>query len=194
MKVIGLAGEAGCGKSAVGRLLGEREGVTWIDLDPLAWQCYRPNSKTYRQLVSRFGRMILAADAEIDRSKLAQIVFSDSKALADLNAIVHPALNEKLRAVIGEEETKGTQLLFFEGALLGLSPHVDYSLFDAILWLVASRETRAKRLRTAGRAQHLQRHLTSPKEGQTIEINAEGSVERTAQLVLETIQHLPPSG
>ena len=195
MKVIGLAGEAGCGKSAVGRILAERKGVAWVDLDPLAWDCYRPKSKTYEQLISRFGKGIIAADAsEIDRSRLAQIVFSDSKALADLNAIVHPALNERMRAVIKEEKARGTQILFFEGALLGVSPHVDYSLFDAIMWFVAKRETRAERLRAAGRAQHLQREFTSTKVTQTVYISAEGTIEQTAQLVLEAIDRLPPNG
>ncbi len=193
MKVIGLAGEAGCGKSAVGRILAERKGVAWVDLDRFAWETYRSNTPTYRKLLSRFGQVILAADAEIDRSRLAQVVFSDSKALADLNAIVHPALNEKMRAVIKEEEARGTQVLFFEGALLGVSPYVDYSLFDAVLWFVAKRETRAERLRAAGRAQHLQREFTSTKVTQTVYISAEGTIEQTAQLVLEAIDRLPPN-
>jgi len=191
VKVIGLAGEAGCGKSAVGRYLAKREGVTWVDLDKLAWETYRPNSPTYDKLISRFGKEILTASGEIDRSKLGRIVFSDSEALADLNAIVHPALNERMREVIRTEETRGTRILLFEGALLGVSPHVDYSLFDAILWLVASRETRAKRLRAAGRGQHLQRHLVSPRAAPTLNVDAEGSIEQTSQYILQTIERLP---
>ena len=192
MKVIGLAGEAGCGKSAVGRILAKREGTTWVDLDQLAWESYQPNSPTYDRLVARFGKEILSASGEIARSKLGQIVFSDSASLVDLNAIVHPALSEKLRSVIDEEKAKGTRILLVEGALLGVSPHVDYSLFDAILWLTASRETRKERLRTAGRVHHLRRHLESPKAAHTINIAAEGSIEQTAKHVLEAIGHLPP--
>ena len=192
MKVIGLAGEAGCGKSAVGRILAKREGATWVDLDQLAWESYQLHSPTYDRLVGRFGKEILSASGEIARSKLAQIVFSDSASLADLNAIVHPALSEKLRSVIEKEKAKGTRILLIEGALLGVSPHVDYSMFDAILWLTASRETRAERLCAAGRVQHLRRHLTSPKAAHTINIDAEGSIEQTAQHVLEAIGHLPP--
>lgn len=187
MKVIGLAGEAGCGKSAVGKILAKRPGVTSIDLDRLAWETYQPHSLTYDQLISRFGKAILSARGEIDRSKLARIVFSHKESLADLNAIVHPALSEKLRSVIEQEKGKGTRILLVEGALLGVSSHVDYSLFDAILWLTASRETREERLRAAGRADHLQRHLASPNAAHTININAEGSIEQTAQQVLEAI-------
>ena len=192
MKVIGLAGEAGCGKSAVGRVLAKREGATWVDLDQLAWESYQSHSPTYDRLVARFGKEILSASGEIARSKLGQIVFSDSASLADLNAIVHPALSEKLRSVIDEEKAKGTRILLVEGALLGVSPHVDYSLFDAVLWLTASRETRKERLRAAGRVQHLRRHLTLPKTARTINIDAEGSIEQTAQHVLEAIGHFPP--
>ncbi|MCD6494865.1 dephospho-CoA kinase [Candidatus Bipolaricaulota bacterium] len=192
MKVIGLAGEAGCGKSAVGKTLAKREGIAWLDLDRLAWRCYQQNSPTYRELISRFGKAILSASGEIDRSKLAPIVFSDKESLADLNAIVHPALSEKLRSIIEEEKAKGTRILLVEGALLGVSPYVDYSLFDAILWLTASREAREERLRAAGRADHhLRRHVASPKAAHTINIDAEGSIEQTAQQVLEAIDHLP---
>ncbi|MCD6494513.1 dephospho-CoA kinase [Candidatus Bipolaricaulota bacterium] len=194
MKVIGLAGEAGCGKSAVGKNLAERKGIVWADLDELAWETYRPNTPTYKRLISHFGEGILASNGdEIDRSKLAQIVFSDSEALAYLNEVVHPVLNERMRVLIGAEAAKGTRILLFEGALLGVSPHVDYSLFDAILWLVASRETRAERLRAAGRAQHLEREASSAKVTKTVEIDAEGSVEEISKCILEAIERLPAS-
>ena len=137
MKVIGLAGEAGCGKSTVAKTLAEREGIVWLDLDRLAWESYRRGSPTYERLTSRFGKSILSTSGEIDRSKLAGIVFSDKESLADLNVIVHPALTEKLRSVIEEAKAKGTRVLLVEGALLGVSPQVDYSLFTAILWFTA---------------------------------------------------------
>lgn len=187
MKVIGLAGEAGCGKSAVGRALAKREGIAWVDLDQLSWETYRPHSPTYDRLISRFGEGILAANGEIDRSQLARIVFSDKESLADLNTIVHPALSEKLRSMVEDAKAKGTRVLLVEGALLGVSPQVDYSLFTAILWFTASRETREQRLRAAGRVHHLRRHLASPKAAHTINIDAEGTIEQTVQHVLEAI-------
>lgn len=191
MKVIGLAGEAGCGKSTVAKTLAERKGIVWLDLDRLAWESYRRGSPTYERLTSRFGKSILSTSGEIDRSKLAGIVFSDKESLADLNAIVHPALSEKLRSVIEEAKAKGTRVLLVEGALLGVSPQVDYSLFTAILWFTASRETREQRLRTADRVHHLRRHLMSPKAAHTINIDAEGTIEQTVQHVLEAIGDLP---
>ena len=190
MKVIGVAGEAGCGKSAVCEALASREGIEWVDLDQLAWDVYRPDTPAYERLVSRFGRAILSRNGEIDRSKLARIVFSNKGALADLNAIVHPALNERLHAIIEEKRALGTDILLVEGALLGSSPYVDYSLFDAIVWLAASRDTRAKRLRASGREQYLQREFASAKVTEIMMIDAEGSVGGTAKHVLEAIDSL----
>jgi dephospho-CoA kinase len=133
MKVIGVAGEAGCGKSAVCGALAAREGIEWVDLDRLAWDVYRPDTPTYERLVSRFGSGILARNGEVDRSRLADIVFSDREALADLNGIVHPALNEKLLAIIGENRSRGTGILLVEGAGGLMVPlKVDYLIADLI--------------------------------------------------------------
>ena len=192
MKVIGIAGEPGCGKSAVAKALVKRERIVWVDLDRLAWETYRPGTPTYEKLISRFGERILAKDrVEIDRSKLAQIVFSDAEGLADLNAIVHPALSDKLRSIVEEERRKETEVMLVEGALLGVSPHVDYSLFDAIIWLSATRDTRARRLLKDDRMQHLQREFAPPSVAKVTMIDAEGNIEETAERVLKEIDRLP---
>ena len=190
MKVIGIAGEPGCGKSAVARTLAKQEGIVWIDLDRLAWDTYRSGSRTYEELISRFGRGILTS-GEIDRSKLGKLVFSNAEGLADLNGIVHPALSERLRAITEEQQALGTKILLVEGALLGVSRHVDYSLFDAIIWLSASRNTRAKRLLRDERVQHLQREFIPSGFADVTMIDAEGSIEETAERVLATIHSLP---
>ncbi len=193
MKVIGLAGQAGCGKSAVGKSLATHDGVVWLDLDRLAWQTYRKGTETYYRLVSRFGASVLSPTGQIDRSKLSQLVFSDQNLLSDLNAIVHPALSDKLRLMIEAEAKKRTDILLVEGALLGVSRHVDYSLFDGIIWLFVSEKTRVQRLCGASRAVHLQRRLPSPTHTDIIKVNAEGTIEQTANLVLQAISEIPSS-
>ncbi len=193
MKVIGLAGEAGCGKSAVGRSLAGHDGIVWIDLDRFAWQTYGKGTKTYKRLVSRFGTSILSCTGEIDRSKLSQLVFSDQDLLSDLNAIVHPALSNQLRLIIEAEANRKTSILLVEGALLGVSQHMDYSLFDGIIWLFLSEKTRAHRLGKAGRVTHLQRRLPSPRKTDVTMVNAEGNVEQTANLVLKAISEVSES-
>ena len=190
MKVIGLAGETGCGKSSVACELACREGIVWVDLDRLAWETYRPRTPTYWRLVSRFGKEIIAPDGTVDRSRLARIVFSDSQAWEDLNAIVHPALNKRLREIISAHKSQGIEILLVEGALLASSPHVDRSLFDAILWLDAKRSVREERLRSAGRSYHIGRGFPHPSVTQAIRIDASGSIAATAQQILQTIASL----
>jgi dephospho-CoA kinase len=64
MKVIGLAGETGCGKSTAARELAKEKGIVWVDLDRLSWEIYRPRTPTYRRLVSRYGERILDSDTK----------------------------------------------------------------------------------------------------------------------------------
>jgi dephospho-CoA kinase len=194
MKVIGLGGEAGCGKSAVGKQLADHDGIVWIDLDRLAWKTYRRGTNTYDRLISRFGRFILSPTGQIDRSKLSRLVFADRQSLDDLNAIVHPVLSEHLRQIIEREEGKQTCILLVEGALLGISKHIDYSLYDGIIWLFVSEKTRKQRLQAAGRVRHLQRRLSSPMQADVIKVNAEGTIEQTTNLVLQAISEVSESG
>lgn len=89
MLIIGVTGNIGSGKSTVCQILAKL-GATIIDADKLAHEAYKPNSQTWQELISAFGKDIVKANGEIDRQKLGQMVFSDSNALAQLNQIVHP--------------------------------------------------------------------------------------------------------
>lgn len=91
MLAVGLTGGIGAGKSAVADLLVER-GAVLIDADLVAREVVAPGGPAYRPLVDRFGPGILAADGTVDRPALAAAAFGDPGALADLNAITHPAI------------------------------------------------------------------------------------------------------
>ena len=172
------------------RELARASGVEWVDLDRVAWDLYRPGTNVYNKLTSRFGMRIIGPTGEIDREKLGRIVFSDAKALADLNAIVHPAVSAALRRIITEKRAHGTKLLLVEGALLGLSPHVDYSLFDAVIWLSAPREVRKTRLAQAGREEHTDRVADRPAQAGVITVDATGTIRDTADQVRKIIAQL----
>jgi dephospho-CoA kinase len=100
MVVIGLTGQIASGKTAVALLL-HGLGSEIVDCDRLARDSYEPGAPAFDPVVARFGPSILAADGAVDRVRLADLVFSDAEALADLEAIVHPrvklALDERLR-------------------------------------------------------------------------------------------------
>src|SRR5437868_12149363 len=105
MLVIGLTGGIGAGKSTVSRLLAER-GAVIIDADVIARQVVEPGGPAYQGVVDRFGAgVLLGPDGAIDRPALAAIVFNDDKALADLNAIVHPAVGAVVAERLAEAAT-----------------------------------------------------------------------------------------
>ena len=102
MLVIGLTGGIGSGKSTVSELLAER-GAVIVDADVIAREVVEPGGPAYQGVVDRFGREVLAADGTIDRPALAAIVFGDPEALADLNAVVHPAVGAVIAERLGDE-------------------------------------------------------------------------------------------
>ncbi len=190
MKTIGFGGPPGCGKSAVAKSLTHEPGFEWIDLDQVARDLYRPGGTVYYKLIARFGPGIVGTDSEIDRSALSRLVFSNEKARADLDAIVHPAVSDALRRIIAERRARGTKVLLVEGALLGVSPHVDYSLFDAVIWFYAPREVRRARLTKDGREAHLDRVPEHPTMPGVITVDAAGTIEETAGKVRDLIARL----
>ncbi len=91
MLAVGLTGGIGAGKSTVAELL-VAHGAVLIDADRVAREVVAPGGPAYAPMVERFGEGILDADGRIDRPAVAAVVFGDPAALADLNAITHPAI------------------------------------------------------------------------------------------------------
>src|SRR6187399_1923064 len=91
MITFALTGGIGSGKSSVARLFASW-GVPRIDADQLARTAVLPGTSALARIVERFGPQLLTAQGELDRAQLGRIVFSDPVALAELNAIVHPAV------------------------------------------------------------------------------------------------------
>ncbi len=91
MRLIGLTGGIGAGKSTVSAALAER-GAVVVDADAITRELQRPGEPVFNAMVERFGPGIVAGDGTLDRQAVADVVFPDPAALADLNAIVHPAV------------------------------------------------------------------------------------------------------
>lgn len=101
MLLIGLTGGIASGKSTIGKRLAEL-GATRIDADQLAREAVAPGTPGLAQVVTRFGDDLLLPSGELDRAALGKIVFGDSQALADLNAIVHPEVRRLYEAMIAQ--------------------------------------------------------------------------------------------
>lgn len=102
MRCIGLTGGIGSGKSTVSALLAAR-GAVVIDADAITRELQQPGTEVFDAMVARFGPGIVAADGTLDRQAVADLVFADAEALADLNAIVHPAVGTELARRLAEE-------------------------------------------------------------------------------------------
>jgi dephospho-CoA kinase len=94
MKLIGLTGAIGSGKSSVSALFA-RKGAIIIDGDGIAKQLQQKGSPTLQKLVDEFGDILLES-GELDRAKVAQMVFGDADMLKRLNAIMHPAIGVEI--------------------------------------------------------------------------------------------------
>lgn len=96
---IGLTGPIGCGKSTVAAHLASR-GAIVIDADQVARDVTGPGEPATAAIAARFGQALVDPDGRLDRAALGRIVFADPMALADLEAIVHPAVRPPILAAL----------------------------------------------------------------------------------------------
>lgn len=102
MILVGLTGGIGSGKSTVSAMLARR-GAVIIDADALTHELQRSGTPVFEAIVDRFGTGIVTPEGELDRPALAALVFGDPDELADLNAIVHPAVGAEIMTRMAAE-------------------------------------------------------------------------------------------
>ena len=117
MKVIGLTGGIGSGKSTVTLFLAEL-GAVIIDTDKLGHETFQPGSEVWQQVANEFGKQIISTDGTIDRKKLGEMVFARPEARARLEEIVHPAIYNIVKLRLKEYEKQKTKLAVLEVPLL----------------------------------------------------------------------------
>ena len=118
MKVIGITGGVGAGKTQILEYLNNKYGATICQADAVGKKLQKKGTECFDAIVAHFGTEILDAKGELDREKLADIVFSDKVELSVLNSIVHPAVKEEIYKKIAKEERKNTNLFILESAIL----------------------------------------------------------------------------
>ncbi len=111
MRVVGLTGGIGSGKSTVSGMLASR-GAVVIDADAITREQQQPGTAVFEAMVERFGPGIVAPDGTLDRPAVAAIVFSDDQARKDLEAIVHPAVGAEMVRRLHEVEGTGHIVIY----------------------------------------------------------------------------------
>jgi dephospho-CoA kinase len=101
VRLVGLTGGIGSGKSTVAGLLAER-GAEVIDADAIAREVLEPGTEGLAEVVERFGEDVLDREGRLVRERLAAIVFDDADAREDLNAIVHPRVRQRIAERLAE--------------------------------------------------------------------------------------------
>ncbi|MDD5127331.1 MAG: dephospho-CoA kinase [Dehalococcoidales bacterium] len=127
MKIIGLTGGIGSGKSTVSQVLAHL-GAKIIDSDKLGHEALQAGGKAQHEVVDTFGKQVLNAENAIDRRKLGEVVFSSPEARKKLEAILHPTIYKMVKAQIENFRKEGANVVVVEVPLLveaGWQPLVD---------------------------------------------------------------------
>ena len=174
---VGLTGGIASGKTTVA-LTFRRLGAVVLDADLLGHELLEPGGSAHQAVVARFGPAILDGEGRVDRPALAAIVFSDAKARADLEALLHPRILEHAeRRLAFELARRPAPVAVLEAALLvetGL-----YRRFDRLVLASCSRHAQMQRLTARG---------LTPEQA-LARVEAQGSLEAkkaVADFVIDT--------
>lgn len=146
MKVIGITGGVGSGKSRVLAYLEEAYGAVICQMDETARSLQKKGTRCFERIVEVFGHEILDAQGELDRAALGSIVFASEEKLAQLNGIVHPEVIRHVAKDIQSKEAQGRSLYVVEAALL---PDVGKELCDELWYIYANESVRRERLKAS---------------------------------------------
>ena len=194
--VIGLTGNIGTGKSAVRRML-EHLGAFGIDADALAHRTFARGAPGYQPVIDQFGQWILNEEGEIDRGRLGRVVFSDPKALAILESIVHPLVEQAIDFLIKRVPQPVVIIEAIKLLESGLAASCDS------IWVVYTPKdiqlARLTQRRRMSRADALQRIEAQPPQEQKLKvakvvINNSGSFEETWKQVVSAWRKTVPAG
>lgn len=140
---VALTGNIAAGKSTVVDLF-RRWGATIIDADQLVRHAQRPGTEVMQAIAFRFGRDVILPGGELDRAALRGKVMGDDAALADLNAIVHPAVKRERDRLLAEARARGDRIVVNDIPLLFEAG--DPAEFDVVILVDAPEKLRHERL------------------------------------------------
>lgn len=170
MKIIGITGGIGSGKSTVLAYMEEQYHAYILQTDQIAHKLQEPDQICYEKIKNLFGKDILQEDGRIDRVKLGNLVFSDREKLNLLNQIIHPEVKTYVKKEIRHAQTEGIELVLIESALL-LEDHYE-ELCDELWYIYAKEDVRIQRLKDS-------RNLKEEKIRKIMDSQAEEQVFRS---------------
>lgn len=144
MRVLGVTGGTGCGKTVVCRILKEQGGKI-IDADKITRKLQEPGEVVYEEIRKHFGDEVILPDGSIDRKKLGSIIFSDIAQRSALNDIVHSRVSQEIKKRIAKYEEEGDVPF----AVLDVPIPIEEGFFDTVncIWaVVANNDLRVSRL------------------------------------------------
>ncbi len=146
MKVIGITGGIGAGKTAVLSYMEKNYNCRILLADEAAHQVKEPGETCYFRLVELLGKEILDEEGRINRQRMAEKIFASPGLLARVNGVIHPAVKERILSVIRRERKASVHdFLVIEAALLIEEGYLD--VVDVMWYVHAGEETRRKRLK-----------------------------------------------
>lgn len=143
MRVIGLTGGLGSGKSTVARMLADR-GAVVLDADVIAREVVEPSTEGYREVVEAFGDGVVAPDGSLDRQALAREVFGDPSRRRVLEGIIHPRVGMRIAERLSELSSTDA-VVVLDIPLLAESKSGTASAAERIVVVTAPEETRVRR-------------------------------------------------
>ncbi len=148
MKIIGITGGVGAGKSALLTYIAEHYNCKIVLADEVAHKVKEPGTACYEKLVALLSDEILNEDGTIHKAKMAEKIFASEEILEQVNAIIHPAVKEWIVREIAVEKDKGELDFFFVEAALLIEDGYLY-IVDEMWYIYAREEVRRARLKAS---------------------------------------------
>ena len=145
MKVIGLTGNIGSGKSTVAEMF-RQLGAKIIDADSIARKIVEPGQRAWKEIKDVFGDEVISSDQSIDRQKLGDIVFNDVSKRELLDNITHPKIFDEINNLVNEYEKDHSNVVIIEAALI-IEKGGLLDLIDKLILVVVDEDTQTKRIK-----------------------------------------------
>ncbi len=147
MKVIGITGGIGSGKSLIAEIMQNNFNAYLINTDRIAHMLMEKGKISYKLIVEYFGKGILNSSGDIDRAALGAVVYGDAEKLLKLNSFTHPYVMDYVRNLIEEKRREKVEFICVETALPVQAGLKDFC--DAVWYVFAPDTVRRERLKQA---------------------------------------------